>query len=68
MGIETIVLSGGVFLNKKLLEKSESLLKKNGFRVLRPLIYSPNDESISVGQIAYGLRRLGQKEIPLKQK
>ena len=66
MGIETIVLSGGVFLNKKLLEKSESLLKKNGFRILRPLIYSPNDESISVGQIAYGLRRLGQKEISNK--
>jgi hydrogenase maturation protein HypF len=60
-GIETIVLSGGVFLNRKLLERADSLLRKNGFRVLRPIIYSPNDESISVGQIAYGLRELEKK-------
>jgi len=65
-GIETIVLSGGVFLNKRLLEKAESQLKKNGFNVLRPLIYSPNDESISIGQIAYGLRRFTGKEISIE--
>jgi hydrogenase maturation factor HypF (carbamoyltransferase family) len=38
-----------------LLSRTEELLSKNGFNVLRPVQYSPNDESISVGQIAYAL-------------
>jgi hydrogenase maturation protein HypF len=55
---KTAVLAGGVFLNKQLLARTESLLEKNGFEVLRPIQYSPNDESISLGQIAYGLARV----------
>jgi len=57
-GIDTVVLVGGVFLNKRLLVAASRLLEKKGFKVLRPLHYSPNDESISVGQIAYALRKL----------
>jgi len=56
-GIETVVLSGGVFLNKILLEAAGRNLERSGFRVLRPVAYSPNDESISLGQAAYALAR-----------
>ena len=58
LGIETVVLVGGVFLNRRLLERTIRLLEKDKFRVLRPRLYSPSDESLSLGQIAYGLARL----------
>jgi hydrogenase maturation protein HypF len=57
-GIGTVVLCGGVFLNRKLTERATALLKEAEFEILRPVIYSPNDESLSVGQIAYALARL----------
>jgi len=57
-GINTVVFVGGVFLNKKLLHKAKSLLEQKKFNVLRTINYSPNDESISIGQIAYGLNKL----------
>ena len=57
-GIDTVVFVGGVFLNKKLLQRATSLLEQRGFNVLRPMNYSPNDESISIGQIAYALNKL----------
>ncbi len=56
--IDTIALSGGVFLNKKLLSTSQKLLKEKGFKVLRSINYSPNDESVSLGQIAFALNKL----------
>jgi hydrogenase maturation protein HypF len=54
-GVDKIVLTGGVFLNRILLGRTEQLLRKNRFEVLRPVYYSPGDESLSLGQIAYGL-------------
>ncbi len=57
-GTKTVVLCGGVFLNKKLLHRAAADLVEKGFRVLRPVHYSPNDESISVGQVAGALARL----------
>jgi hydrogenase maturation protein HypF len=57
-GITTVALTGGVFLNKRLLEASLDLLQKKRFKVLRPEHYSPNDESLSLGQIAFALNRL----------
>jgi hydrogenase maturation protein HypF len=56
--INTVVLAGGVFLNRILNEKAEKLLQQKGFDVLRPVYYSPNDESLSLGQIAYALNKL----------
>jgi len=52
-----VVLVGGVFLNRRLLEAAERLLRMKKFRVIRPVLYSPNDESLSLGQAAYGLAR-----------
>jgi len=57
-GIKTVVITGGVFLNRILTENVEKSLKKNGFEVLRPVFYSPGDESLSLGQIAYALNRI----------
>jgi len=57
-GTDTVVLAGGVFLNRKLLERTTERLTRGGFRVLRPALYSPNDESLSLGQIAWGLAKL----------
>ena len=57
-GISTVVLVGGVFLNRTLLTMASRMLQRKGFEVLRPCQYSPNDESISLGQIAHALARL----------
>jgi hydrogenase maturation protein HypF len=56
-GIDTVVLAGGVFLNKYLLRRTTQKLKNMNFDVLRPVHYSPNDELISLGQIAYALAK-----------
>ena len=56
-GIQTVALVGGVFCNKTLLLRTEKLLKEKKFRVIRPVQYSPNDESLSVGQVAYALNQ-----------
>jgi hydrogenase maturation protein HypF len=56
--VRTVVLCGGVFLNGLLLKKTEDMLSKNNFRVLRPVKFSPNDESISLGQLAHTLAKL----------
>ncbi len=57
-GTEEVSLAGGVFLNRRLLESTERRLAAKGFRVFRPSAYSPNDESLSLGQIAWGLAKL----------
>jgi hydrogenase maturation protein HypF len=54
-GVTAVALSGGVFCNRKLVQEATKVLERKGFSVLRPVQYSPNDESISVGQIAYAL-------------
>jgi hydrogenase maturation protein HypF len=57
-GIQTVVLAGGVFLNKYLLSRTDKKLQTLDFKVIRPVQYSPNDELISLGQIAYALANL----------
>jgi hydrogenase maturation protein HypF len=49
--LKKVVLSGGVFQNKYLLEKSLFLLNSNGFRVFTNHLVPPNDGGISLGQI-----------------
>jgi len=48
----TVVLSGGVFQNAVLLERSSAALAARGLRVLVPLRLPPNDGGISYGQAA----------------
>ena len=51
-GIDKVVLSGGVFQNKVLTERSLKLLKESGFSVFTHSIVAPGDSGISLGQAA----------------
>ena len=51
-GLDTAVLSGGVFQNRLLLERTRDLLTETGLRVLVPERLPPNDGGISYGQAA----------------
>ena len=58
-GTELAVLSGGVFQNRLLLERTANLLETAGLRVLVPERLPPNDGGISFGQAAVAAARLG---------
>lgn len=58
--LDRVFLSGGVFQNKILQEKTKILLKNAGFEVFSHLI-SPNDSCISIGQAIIGLRHQKRK-------
>ena len=51
-GIELAVLSGGVFQNRLLLERTAEALEGAGLRVLVPRLLPPNDGGVSFGQAA----------------
>ena len=57
-GCELVVLSGGVFQNRRLLEHTATLLDEAGLRVLVPERLPPNDGGISFGQAAVAAVRL----------
>ncbi len=57
-GIDLIVLSGGVFQNKRLLEAVMEGLRASGLRVLVPRQLPVGDGGISYGQAAIAARRL----------
>ena len=52
IGLDAVVLSGGVFLNALLTSESEDLLAADGFRVFRHRLVPPNDGGLSLGQLA----------------
>lgn len=56
-GVRTVALSGGVFQNVLLLERTARQLIDDGFRVLVPTRLPPNDGGVSYGQAAVALRR-----------
>ena len=49
--IDKVILSGGVFQNKYLLEKSSHLLTRKGFKVFTNNIVPANDGGVSLGQL-----------------
>ncbi|MFI5028549.1 MAG: hypothetical protein ACHQCF_06160 [Solirubrobacterales bacterium] len=51
-GLDTAVLSGGVFQNRLLLERTAERLRDLGLRVLVPEQLPPNDGGIAYGQAA----------------
>jgi hydrogenase maturation protein HypF len=57
-GIEVIVLSGGVFANRRLLEQVIAPLRTAGLRVLVPRRLPVNDGGISYGQAAVAAARM----------
>jgi hydrogenase maturation protein HypF len=54
---ETVVLSGGVFQNRRLLESTAQRLAEAGVRVLTPERLPPNDGGIAYGQAAIAAAR-----------
>ena len=56
-GVDTVVLSGGVFQNRELLERLARELARVGLRVLVPALVPPNDGGISFGQAAIAAAR-----------
>lgn len=54
---DLVVLSGGVFQNRLLLERTITLLEADGLRVLVPEALPPNDGGISFGQAAIAAAR-----------
>jgi hydrogenase maturation protein HypF len=58
LGTEVVVLSGGVFLNRRLVEAVGAGLGAAGLRVLVPERLPPGDGGISYGQAAVAARRL----------
>jgi hydrogenase maturation protein HypF len=65
-GMELVVLSGGVFQNRLLLERTAEALSAAGLRVLVPLRLPPNDGGISYGQAAVAAARYPASKPMLK--
>ncbi len=60
---EKIIISGGVFQNAFLVERTVKLLQKNNYKVYWHQRIPPNDGGISVGQIAYFVQQNSKQEI-----
>ena len=58
-GTRTVVLTGGVFQNRYLLERCEDRLEAAGFRVFSPLAIPANDAGIALGQMAVAASKTG---------
>jgi hydrogenase maturation protein HypF len=58
-GVDVAVLSGGVFQNRLLLERTAALLRDASLRALIPRRLPPNDGGISYGQAAIAAARTG---------
>ena len=56
-GLDTVVLSGGVFQNRRLLEATARAVGDGGLRVLVPERLPPNDGGIAYGQAAIAAAR-----------
>jgi hydrogenase maturation protein HypF len=56
-GINKVILSGGVFQNRYLLEKTETLLREKHFTVYGNTRVPANDGGICLGQIAVAAKR-----------
>ena len=57
-GTDLVVLSGGVFQNRLLFERTQRLCDEAGLRVLAPTRLPPNDGGIAYGQVAVAAARL----------
>ncbi len=58
-GLNEVALSGGVFQNRTLLEKTVALLEEAGFTVYTHRLVPPNDAGISLGQAIIAGRSTG---------
>jgi hydrogenase maturation protein HypF len=59
-GLDSVVLSGGVFQNRLLLERTLPALESAGLRPLVPELLPPGDGGISYGQAAVAAAQLAR--------
>jgi hydrogenase maturation protein HypF len=59
-GLDTVLLSGGTFQNRLVLEGVVADLQKRGLRPVWHRGLSPNDSSICVGQVAVAAAMVGE--------
>jgi hydrogenase maturation protein HypF len=59
-GLDTVVLSGGAFQNRRLLERAAAGLERAGVRVLVPERLPPNDGGLAFGQAAVAAARTAE--------
>lgn len=57
-GLDSVVLSGGVFMNALLTTEVVARLEGDGFAVYRHRLVPPNDAGLSLGQVAIAAERL----------
>ena len=62
-GLDSIALSGGVFLNKLLLEKTYRLLIEKNFQVYMNRMVPTNDSGIALGQAYYASKKIREEQI-----
>jgi hydrogenase maturation protein HypF len=62
-GTATVVLSGGAFQNRRLMQRTRELLEREGLRVLTPEALPPNDGGIAYGQLAVAAARLVEGDV-----
>ena len=62
IGERRVVLSGGCFQNKRLLEGAIAGLRQAGFEPFWPAMIPPNDGGLALGQVAWARRCLAQGE------
>jgi hydrogenase maturation protein HypF len=63
-GVGTVVLAGGVFANRRLLESSARALTDAGLEVLVPERLPVGDGGLSFGQVAVAAAQLRERERP----
>ena len=56
--LNKVVLSGGVFQNRYLIENSERLLKENNFEIFTHSKVPSNDGGVALGQLAIAAKRM----------
>ncbi|HWQ77521.1 MAG TPA: carbamoyltransferase HypF [Anaerovoracaceae bacterium] len=59
--VDTVALTGGVFQNKILMERTLALLRMEGFRPYYNISVGPNDGGICLGQNYIGMKYLTEK-------
>ena len=57
-GIQTVALTGGVYQNTLLLERTLLRLREQGFHILQHHLLPPNDGGVGLGQAVYAMQYL----------